>query len=113
MKYQIESRISDKFKWRKVTTRPHDERMPFNCLHQLQWDTWEEAEKALAVISHSNDGEYRVIATNPAFVQCDCGSRDTVYTGIEIYQDADASRGLDMMEGDEVYCNHCKRMFWY
>ena len=113
MKYQIESRISEKFKWRKVTIRLHDERMPFNQLHQLQFDSRKEAEIAMEVIKKSNDGEYRVIETSPAFVKCDCGSRDTVYTGNGGYQEENAETGIPVIEGDEVYCNKCTRVFWY
>lgn len=45
--------------------------------------------------------------------QCDCGSRETYYTGYGGYQDADASRNMPMIEGDEVYCHKCGAMFWY
>jgi len=44
---------------------------------------------------------------------CDCGSRNTVYTGFGGFQEADASRGLPMMEGEQVACNTCGREFWY
>lgn len=48
-----------------------------------------------------------------ANVMCDCGSRDTVYTGFGGYQQADASRGLDEIDVDQIGCLKCGKTFWY
>ncbi len=44
--------------------------------------------------------------------KCDCGSTDTILTGYGGYQDADASRSMPMIEGDEIACNVCGRTWW-
>jgi hypothetical protein len=48
-----------------------------------------------------------------ANIKCDCKSNNTFYTGSSICQDADVSRGLPIMEGDQVYCKDCGKVFWY
>lgn len=48
-----------------------------------------------------------------AGIECSCGSKDTVYTGQAFSQEADASRGMPMMEGEEVACLECHRVFYY
>lgn len=113
MKYQIESRWPSWAKWRKVKARPHDERMPFNERHEIEFLTETEAVHAIAAMSKANDGEYRIVEKNVCGVMCDCGSRDTVYTGSGGFQEADASRNMPMIDGDEVACNACGRAFLY
>ena len=51
--------------------------------------------------------------SNHAGVMCDCGGRNTIYTGHGGFQEADASRETPMMEGELVACNDCGREFWY
>ena len=63
MKYQIESRYPTWAKWRKVTARPHDERMPFNKNRELEFLTETEAVDTMAQIAKANAGEYRIITT--------------------------------------------------
>ncbi len=48
-----------------------------------------------------------------ANVTCDCGSHNTYFTGVGGSQEADASRNLPAMEGDEVCCADCGKTFWY
>ena len=61
MKYQIESRWPSWAKWRKVTARPHDERMPFNEHREIEFLTETEAVHAIASMSKANAGEYRIV----------------------------------------------------
>jgi len=45
-------------------------------------------------------------------IKCECGGTIVVLTGAGGYQKADASRGMPMIEGEEVRCNDCGRSWW-
>jgi len=45
-------------------------------------------------------------------ITCDCGSHNVVLTGAGGYQCEDASRGMPMIEGQELACNDCGRSWW-
>jgi hypothetical protein len=48
-----------------------------------------------------------------AGVKCECGSNNTVWISGGGYQDADASRGLPMIETNgQIACNDCGRTWW-
>ena len=48
-----------------------------------------------------------------AGAKCECGSRNTVWISGGGYQDADASRGLPMIETNgQIACNDCGRVWW-
>lgn len=42
-----------------------------------------------------------------------CGSTDTAYTGVDVYQDADPERRIPMIEAEEIGCNNCGCCFWW
>jgi hypothetical protein len=59
-----------------------------------------------------NDNGVSVAGTK-AGVKCECGSTNTVWISGGGYQDADASRGLPMIETDgQIACNDCGRTWW-
>lgn len=43
--------------------------------------------------------------------QCDCGNKNTEVVR-SFYQEANASAGRPMLEGDEIYCPECRRVFY-
>ena len=45
--------------------------------------------------------------------KCECGSNNTVWISGGGYQDADASRGLPMIETNgQIACDDCGRTWW-
>ena len=48
-----------------------------------------------------------------AGVKCECGSTNTVWISGGGYQDADASRGMPMIETNgQIVCNDCGMAWW-
>ena len=47
-----------------------------------------------------------------AGIKCDCGSRNTYYTGYGVSGDMDTGKGYQLVEGDMLYCRDCGRTFW-
>jgi hypothetical protein len=60
--YAIESRWPSWSRWKRVTTRPHDERNPYDPVTlELRFDTLKEAEKYCEQSSRANSGENRIV----------------------------------------------------
>ena len=51
--------------------------------------------------------------TIKAGAKCECGSTNTVWISDGGYQEADASRGMPMVETNgQIACNDCGRIWW-
>jgi hypothetical protein len=61
MTYRIYSRYPSWAKWRMVTPRPHDERIPFDT-KGLRFASIGDAENAVLAMRKANAGEYKIEA---------------------------------------------------